>query len=73
MPDPQHDHHVRLNVGGEAWAIRHIHAKRIYLWRGRRPKLEFNAVDMSGVDYGAYNAAALQLLYPSRPGPLRGA
>ena len=73
MPDPQHDDHVWLNAGGEAWAIRHIQAKMIYLWRGRWPKLEFHAVDMSGVDYGAYNAAALKLLYPSRPRPLRGA
>jgi hypothetical protein len=55
---PQHDDHIWLTVGGEAWAIKWIHWPFIGLWRGYAPDLEFNYVDMSKFNTDSYVARA---------------
>jgi hypothetical protein len=70
----QHDDHIWLTVGGEAWAIESISGSIIYLWRGYAPTLEFylwhgyypsleySVVDMTGFDYDDYCAKAARAL-----------
>jgi hypothetical protein len=69
----QHDDHIWLTVGGEAWAIKRISGPLIQLWRGYEPELEYAVVDMSGFNADAYAAEATQLLARSRsdgPAPI---
>lgn len=54
----QHDDHIWLTVGGDAWAIQSIHGPLIMLWRGYAPHLEYAMVDVANVDWAAYCACA---------------
>jgi hypothetical protein len=49
-PVAQHDDHIWLTVGGEAWAIKRIRQPYFYLWRGYWPNLEYTIVYMSEFD-----------------------
>jgi hypothetical protein len=50
MMDEQHDDHIWLTVGGEAWAIQAIQPPILYLWRGCWPDCDYSAIDMSEFD-----------------------
>jgi hypothetical protein len=62
MPSPQHDDHIWLTAGGEAWAIYHIRLPLLYLWRGYYPNIEYSILDISQVDWESYTQKAVKQL-----------
>jgi hypothetical protein len=62
----QHDDHIWLVCGGEAWAIMAIqrHENRVvfYLWRGFAPDLEFSSVEFYDPDWTDYCEKAVAML-----------
>ena len=67
-PEP-HDDHCWLTVNGSAWTIHSVHPSVMVLWRGRAPQLEWAAIDMTGLDWGAYcEVASRQLEHGREPG-----
>ena len=58
----QHDDHIWLTVGGEAWAIHSMNWPVIWLWRGYEPDLEYSAVEMSNFNAETYADKAIAML-----------
>lgn len=67
-PDPdeqQQDDHIWINANGQGWAIHSIIRDGTFmvLWRGYHPFIEWNGLIIESVDWDAYTAMALELLY----------
>jgi hypothetical protein len=59
----QHDDHIWLTVGGQAWVIRWMRWPFIGLWRGYEPDLQFSLLDMTAFNAESYVKKAVELLH----------
>ena len=61
----QHDSHCWLTLRGSAWKIRAIEDKMLMLWRGWRPEVEYDSLDLSQytpAQWARYCDKAVELL-----------
>lgn len=58
----QHDDHIWMTIGGEAWAIRQISDNKIFYWRGYAPFLEYTVIDVRDVNWALYCEHAVKKL-----------
>jgi len=61
----QHDAHCWLTFKGSAWKIRAIEDKTLLLWRGWRPHVEYDSIELNSytpMQWSRYCDKAVQLL-----------
>ena len=60
--DYQYDDHCWIMANGLSWAIRAIHGKIFYLWRGYEPNIQRATLDTTEIDWDMYCIKAVEML-----------